>query len=175
MELLLGCGANRQKKLIWAGKSEWDELHTLDFNRDHNPDICWDLSRPEPLPIGDNLLDEIHAYEVLEHIGQQGDFKTFFRQWSDYWRILKHGGLFLGTSPDISSPWLWGDPGHTRAVTQACFTFLHQPAYAEQVGKTPMTDYRFCYRADFDLLHSRVNEAGQLEYVLRAVKPARRA
>jgi hypothetical protein len=50
--------------------------------------------------------------------------------------------------------------------------FLHQPNY-RQVGVTPMTDYRFCYKADFDIMHTRKNEADQVEYALKAVKPSR--
>lgn len=171
MDLLLGCGRNRSKKLCYWGRTEWSGLVTLDMNNDHNPDFVHDLA-VTPLPFGDDEFDEIHAYDTLEHVGQQGDWKFFFRQWSDFWRILKPGGLFLGISPHWSSPWAWGDPGHSRIISAESFVFLSQPNYA-QVGISPMTDYRFCYRADFDLLHSRVDEAKQHEFVLQAVKPSR--
>ena len=82
--------------------------------------------------------------------------------------------MFFGTSPGPKFPWLWGDPFlDTRAVTLESMIFLHQPAYTAQVGITPMSDFRFVYRADFDALHLRVNEIEQFEYVLRAVKPSR--
>lgn len=170
-ELLLGCGSNHSKKLAWQSGPEWSNLVTLDFSKTHNPDVVHDLG-VLPLPFPDETFDEIHAYEVMEHVGQQGDWKFFFEQWSDIWRLLKPGGLFLGTSPHWASEWAWGDPGHTRIVNAANFVFLHQPNY-RQVGITPMTDYRFCYQADFDILHTFVNEAGQLEYILQAVKPSR--
>ncbi len=171
MELLLGCGSSRDKRLVYNGKSEWLELITLDINSDHSPDIVHDL-RVMPLPFEDNSFDEIHAYEVLEHVGQQGDCKFFFDQWSDFWRMLKPGGIFCGTSPHWSSPWAWGDPGHTRIISQECFVFLSQLQY-DQVGKTPMTDYRFCYKADFDLLHYVVDGGLTGQFVLRANKPSR--
>lgn len=173
MELLLGSGSSKVKKLVYAGRAAWSGLVTLDFNDDHKPDVVHDLN-VRPLPFGDDQFEEIHAYELLEHLGHQGDWRGFFEEWAEYWRILKPGGLFIGTSPHYSSPWAWGDPGHTRVVSAECFVFLSQPNYA-QVGKTPMTDYRFCYRADFDVVHLHVNEAQQLEYVLRAVKPSRTA
>ncbi len=170
-ELLIGCGSRREKRLVYAGRTEWSALTTLDINPDHKPDHVWDLD-DLPLPFEDNSFDEIHAYEVLEHVGQQGDWKFFFNQWSDFWRILKPGGIFLGSSPAFYSNWAWGDPGHTRIISQENFIFLCQPNY-DQVGISPMTDYRFVYRADFDLLHYVINSAHCGEFVLQAVKPSR--
>lgn len=171
MQILLGAGSSRVKKMALTGRSEWDGLVTVDFNSDHTPDVVHDLN-VFPYPFENDTADEIHAYEVVEHLGQQGDFKSFFAFWSEIWRVLKPGGVFLGSSPNWDSQWAWGDPGHTRIISAACMTFLSQPNYA-QVGITPMTDYRFCYRADFDLIHSTVNAAQQYEYGLRAVKPSR--
>lgn len=125
-----------------------------------------------PLPIEDNTFEEIHAYEVLEHTGQQGDWRFFFAQFSEFWRIMKPGGMLFGTSPSFSSPWAWGDPGHTRIISQQCLIFLVQTEYEKQVGHTPMTDYRFTYAADFDLLHASTGQ-DRVEYVLQAVKPSR--
>lgn len=171
MELLLGCGASRVKKLSVEGRAAWSALVTLDINDAHAPDVVHDIARL-PLPFADDSFDEIHAYEVMEHVGQQGDWRFFFDQWSDLWRILKPGGLFFATSPHPSSPWAWGDPGHTRVIGPECLIFLHQPAYADGVGSSPMTDYRFCYRADYDVCMSQ--QAGNsFQYVLRAVKPSR--
>lgn len=171
MQILLGAGSSREKRLGVGGSFTWTDLRTVDFNADHNPHVVHDLN-VFPYPFEDNSADEIHAYEVVEHLGQQGDFLSFFRFWSEIWRILKPGGFFLGTSPLWSSPWAWGDPGHTRVISRECLTFLHQPAYA-QVGKTPMTDYRFCYRADFDIVHSEEAGPHTYEYGLQAVKPSR--
>lgn len=170
-ELLLGCGAARVKKLASVGRTEWKGLVTLDFAETHKPDVVHDISKL-PLPFDDNTFEEIHAYEVMEHVGQQGDFRFFFAQWSDLWRILKPGGRFFGTSPHMTSAWAWGDPGHTRIISAEALTFLCQPEYARQVGKTAMSDYRFCYKADFDSIFMR-NKDGTFEYVLEAVKPSR--
>jgi len=171
-DLLLGCGAKRDRILSLPGQGEWGDLTTLDINPEHNPDKIWDIS-DIPLPFDDDTFDSISAFEVMEHVGQQGDWRFFFAQWSDIWRILKNGGVFFGTSPHHLSPWCWGDPGHTRIVGAEQLTYLSQPNYTAQVGITPMTDYRFVYKADFDLIHSMMNEASQYEYALKAVKPSR--
>jgi hypothetical protein len=68
--------------------------------------------------------------------------------------MLKPDGLFFATCPAASSPWAWGDPSHTRIIGPECLVFLSQPNYA-QVGISPMSDFRFVYRADFDLIHSQ--------------------
>lgn len=170
-EILLGAGASREKKLGSHGREEWAELITVDFNAEHAPDVVHDIN--EPLPFDHDFADEIHAYDVMEHIGQQGDWKTFFNQWSDIWRVLKPGGLFFGISPHWSSPWAWMDPGHSRVYGPEVLTFLCQQEYVDHVGKTPMTDYRFFYRADFDVLATAIQPNRQFSYVLRAVKPSR--
>lgn len=154
---------------MYRGRSEWGGLTTLDHNKDHKPDVVWDLNDTS-LPFDDDTFDEIHAYEVLEHLGAQGDWKFFFAQWSDFWRILKPGGVFIGTCPAWNSPWAFGDPSHTRIISAESLIFLSQPAY-EQVGQTPMSDFRFFYRADFDIIHSHTAE--RFEFVLQAVKPSR--
>lgn len=171
-ELLIGCGSRRDKRLVSPGESgEWGDLTTLDINEAHKPDVVWDLNI-RPLPFEDDTFDTIRAFDVLEHLGKQGDYRSFFDEWSEWWRILKPGGIFYGISPHWASPWAWMDPGHTRVIGPEMFTFLCQPNYETQIGNTPMSDYRFCYRADFDLIHS-VIDGGTFQFGLRAVKPSR--
>jgi predicted SAM-dependent methyltransferase len=142
----------------------------LDYEQSHNPDVVHDLNNP--LPFADNSADEIHDYEVLEHLGSQGDYKFFFRQFTDFWRVLKPDGVILGTVPLPTSVWAWGDPSHTRVIPKESFIFLNQPSY-NQVGKTAMSDFRSIYEADFDIIHL-LEGADVLEFGLRAVKPSRR-
>ena len=169
-ELLLGCGRDRRKKIFMSDHPEWEGLVTLDNNPDVNPDIVWDLNN-FPLHIDANYLDEIHAYEVLEHVGTQGNYKFFFNQFSDFYRILKPGGHFFGTVPLPTSVWAWGDPSHTRVIPKENLLFLHQPQY-KHVEDSPMSDFRYLYKADFDIIH--LKEEGEcLQFVLQAVKPSR--
>lgn len=154
MELLIGCGARRTKLLAPEGAETWTDLVTLDINPDHKPDVVHDLT-VLPLPFADDTFDEIHAYEVLEHTGQQGDWRFFFAQFTEFWRILKPGGHLLGSSPAMTSRWAWGEPGHTRIVSHELLTFLSQAEYARQVGNGAMTDYRFVYKADFKVEFAR--------------------
>lgn len=184
MELLLGCGRMRDKRIVTGLGPDWKELITLDHNPDVNPDVLFDLSTigkiiGEPtrgkfgeamLPFGDDKFDEIHAYEVLEHIGQQGDYKTFFAQFGEFWRILKPNGLLCATVPMWNNVWAWGDPSHTRIINDGTIVFLSQKCYQEQQGKTAMTDFRNIWTKDFDI-HLTTEREGSYIFILRAVKP----
>jgi SAM-dependent methyltransferase len=173
MELLIGCGNKREKLISLKGKPEWDKLVTLDNDPNCGADIEHDLERM-PLPFADETFDEIHAYHILEHTGRQGDFRFFFAQWEEFYRLLKPGGLVCGIVPSRSSPWAWADPGHTKIIERESFVFLDQTEYTKQVGTTALADYRRVYRADFAPLHWEVGVTGEQNFfVLQAVKPSR--
>lgn len=175
---------------------DWQNLVTLDNNSACNPNILCDLSRLDwmgnfvidrlngdegwaaTFSMGDeadpqlrgDYFDEIHAYEVLEHIGAQGDFRLFFGQFREFFRILKPRGYLVATVPDYRSVWAWGDPGHTRIINMGTLVFLSQKQYADQLGKTAMSDYReLLSPADFEIVRAKVI-GEQLEFVLRAIK-----
>ena len=168
--LLLGCGTENNKRIsLTDGPKIWMNLITVDLNPDAKPDVLWDLDRI-PLPFPENCFDEIHAYEVLEHCGRQGDFRFFLQQFADFWRILKPDGVFLATVPMWDSPWAWGDPGHTRVITKQSLVFLSQKEYANQIGRTSMTDYRRWYQADFEVAGIQETEH-QLQFGLQAKTP----
>lgn len=170
--LLIGCGSNLTRRFSSNGVYEWDELVTLDINSDHKPDVVHDLMC-FPYPFEDNTFDEIHAYEVLEHTGQQGDYKFFFKQWDEFYRILKPNGFFFGTCPSATSVWAWGDPSHTRIVSGENLIFLSQEFYKQQVGVSPASDFRYIYKSDFDAVAVKDKEVDSFKFMLHAVKPSR--
>lgn len=170
-ELLIGCGSNHSKRLCLNNRAEWDNLTTLDYNGDHKPDVVHDLMQL-PLPFADNTFDEIHAYEVLEHTGAQGDYRFFFAQFTDFWRVLKPGGVLMATCPSRHSPWAWGDPSHTRVIQPENLIFLDQGEYIRQVGKTAMSDFRNLYSADFQPVFAQ-DDGTTFSFAIKAVKPSR--
>lgn len=167
MDILLGCGAIWERRLE-CDRDGWNDLVTVDIDKSKNPTLVWDLNKI-PLPFDDNSADEIHAYHVLEHIGTQGDWRFFFDQFTDFWRILKPGGYFCGITPMWNNMWAWSDPGHTRVISKGSLVFLSQKQYKMQIGLTTMTDYREYYKADFDTVFEQ-QAGGDFGFILKAVK-----
>ena len=168
-ELLLGCGNDRNKKITFDGvDSTWKNLTTLDIDPSTKPDIVHDLN-VLPYPFADNSFDEIHAYEVLEHCGRQGDWKFFLDQFAEFWRILRPNGYLIATCPMWDGPWAWSDPGHTRVISRQSLVFLSQDEYSAQVGKTAMTDYRPWYKADFRTIALK-EQNDSFGFALQAIK-----
>ncbi len=146
-ELLIGCGHDRRRLLCIDGSKGWNNLITLDINPRVNPDVVHDLDAL-PYPFLDGEFDEIHAYEVLEHCGRQGDWRFFFAQFDEFYRILKPGGLFYATVPSWDSVHAWADPGHTRIINEGTLVFLDRSKYGQP--NSPMTDYRDSFVCDFE-------------------------
>jgi SAM-dependent methyltransferase len=168
MELLIGSGHSREKRIGLEGETGWNHLVTLDMNHECNPDVVHDLA-VMPLPFEDSIFDEIHAYEVLEHVGTNGDWRFFFAQFDDFWRLLKPGGFFFATVPSPKGIWAWGDPGHTRVFSVCSLVFLERAQYAKQCGITSMTDYRPYFKSDWKVISSEDN-GEEARFVLRAIK-----
>lgn len=165
-ELLIGSGHDLKKKLAVKSRLEWENLTTLDMNPDVNPDVIWEWRIA--LPFDNKTFNEIHLYDVLEHVGKQGDFKTFFEQFGELWRILKPGGLLFIIVPNYTSMWACGDPGHTRCFSVGTFIFLDQEEYKKQQGVSPMSDYRHWWKKDFErLLVQETEDKEKLTVILR--------
>lgn len=179
--LILGAGNNPHKRLRDDCATFYDarsvspaqtynkvapDVHTLDMDASTKPTVIWDLNE-RPWPVKWHSYDEIHAYEVLEHFGAQGDFIAFFAHFDQIWYALKPDGLLYASVP--TGPWTWGDPGHTRSITLETLTFLFRSEYEKQVGKTSMTDYRSYLVGDWELAKYHQNSDG-LRFILRAKK-----
>lgn len=165
-ELLLGCGRDRRKLLDLGKNTKWSALTTLDVSRLCEPDVVHDLNHL-PYPFDTSSFDEIHAYEVLEHCGAQGDWRFFFDQFTEFHRILKPRGLFYATVPSWNSCGAWGDPGHTRIINEMSIHFLEQATYNEK-GR-PTTDYREHYKVDF-FPEIAMHQSERFVFCLRAIK-----
>ena len=177
-ELLLGCGHRRDKDIITPNGKEWHDLTTLDYYEDAKADVMFDLCSLNHrehgrLPFDTNTFDEVHAYDVLEHINWQGDFEAMFYEFGEYYRVLKPDGLFCATVPlSINSIHTWGDPGHRRVINDLTLVYFSHKSVMEQLGKTTLTDYlRYLGNTELQTVHYKEGQ-DRIAFVLRAVKPA---
>lgn len=151
-ELLIGCGHSRDKRLGIEVHGEWANLVTMDMSAHVDPDVIHNLD-VFPYPFDDCEFDEIHAYEVLEHCGSQGDFRYFFKQFREFYRILKPGGTMMITSPNWNGKWAWGDPGHTRIIGFEQLIYLDRSVIEQnRKDKTSMTDYGDLWQGDLRII-----------------------
>ena len=192
-ELLLGCGFARKKLLALPGEPhEWKDLVTLDNNEACKPDLrcdldyfdafgCWliqhvftkrayECTRDTGHHIDDSQFDEVHAYEVLEHLGQQGDARSFFLCFENVWRVLKPGGHLFATVPSRYSAWLWGDPSHRRVICAESLAFLSQEVIAKNRAQgSAMSDFSALWTRDFKVLSAQDNHTSFI-FCLQAIK-----
>ncbi len=163
--LLLGAGHSRQKKLALTSAPDWTgNLVTLDMGNNCGADVVWNLEQ-RPLPFKDEEFDELAAYDVLEHVGRQGDWRAWFDEMAEYHRILKPRGRF-GIIVPIGDDAL-ADPGHTRFFSLNYFSMLSQSYYADMLkaGKA-CTDYRWHWKKNFEVEFSQNIEGHHLGVML---------
>ena len=96
--LLLGAGSSRDIRAMTPLGNVTPQIVTLDIEPRHKTDIVHDLNIL-PWPFRDEEFEEVHAYEILEHLGQQGDAKSFFAHFGEIYRILKPSGILAGSVP----------------------------------------------------------------------------
>jgi SAM-dependent methyltransferase len=192
--LLLGCGNLHDKRITFGGDedgenligpgspypafNQYARLHLHDFDEGLRDKF---MNQPEyasftlhdlnelPYPWPDNYFDEIHAYEVLEHCGSQGDGDFFFGQFNEFWRMLKDDGYFMLSVPAWDAEVAWGVPDHRRVMPPGLFGFLSKEYY-EQVGeKSGYGDYRHFLDGRYWLPIAKHESEEQFHCVLRKV------
>jgi hypothetical protein len=167
--------------------SDGDQIDTIDLNLYTKPTWIFDLNAsPWPCNVEQDFdfrvagwrrephhdYDEVHAYEILEHLGQQGDYKAFFECFAEIWCALKPGGLLFASVPSYKSIWAWGDPSHTRIINAGSIIFLMREQYAKQIDcepdkRTAMSDFRKYLVGDWSLV-AHNDDGESYRFVLRA-------
>lgn len=178
--LMLGAGLAKPVRRLRLedsapeGETKWV---TLDINPSGKPDHLFDLEALElespytdgttiGLPEGE--FHEIHAYDILEHFGTQGNYVGFFRTFRALHKALVLGGALIGTTPAYDSVWAWGDPGHRRMISIQTLAFLVKDHY-KQLGRTRCTDYRQYIDPYWWVMDTYEQQSDTTEFALRTV------
>jgi len=169
--LLVGCGDSWDKRISFSSdkgndspETEFEgEVTTVDHCRAVGPDIVADLD-VLPYDMGEGY-DEIHAYEILEHCGAQGDAEFFFGQFNEFHRMLKTDGLMMITVPLWNTAVAWGVPDHKRVMPLCLFGFLEE-SYYENVGKPGYADYRHLLEGYWEIVFWKSQDSS-MSLVLR--------
>lgn len=102
----LGCGKNPKTK-------NSIKIDNFDYA---NIDIVTDLN--EGIPLEDGSIDEIHSYHFLEHVDDIGYFMKEIN------RVLKPGGLCIGSVPHFSNPYFYSDYTHKSFFGLYSFSYF---------------------------------------------------
>lgn len=117
IKLNLGCGYRKLKDFV-----------NIDNRKEVEPDLCIDIT--EGLPYDDNTVNEIRAFDFLEHIPM---YKTIFVI-EEIYRVLKHGGLFEHFTPSTDGRGAFQDPTHKSFWNINSWFYFMDDAYRNLYG-----------------------------------------
>ena len=119
MKLNLGCGTKKLKG-----------YENIDINPNVNPDTLYDIANDGLKAWGDNSVDEIRAFDFLEHIPLG---KTIFVI-EEIWRVLKDGGKFEHLTPSTDGRGAFQDPTHLSFWNINTWLYYTIDGAREQIG-----------------------------------------
>ena len=99
----LGCGRNKQPGAVGVDRDPASQA-----------DVLCDLN-DVPYPFRADSFDEIHLHHVIEHLT---DVVAVI---AEIWRIARHGGRVLVSTPHFSSVHSYTDPGHRQRLARGSF------------------------------------------------------
>lgn len=164
MKLNLGCAYNKMEGWV-----------NVDMDPACNPDMLFDVTMPWPLE--DNVVDEVNAEHVLEHLeGTQG----YLRFWTEMYRVCKPGAEIKIEVPHWQHQTFFHDPTHVRAVTPIGIAMFDQQRNQEDLlAKGRETKLGFMCHVDFAMqgvsygLDQLTGEPMTCNYMTKVVKPQR--
>lgn len=110
IRLNLGCGYDHKPGYV-----------NIDNRAEVGPDLIFDAL--DIFPFDDNSVDEIRAYDFLEHIPIGQTIKVI----TEIWRVLKPGGLFESFTPSTDGRGAFQDPTHVSFWNRNSWLYYSDP------------------------------------------------
>lgn len=154
IKLDLGCGTVKRADAIG--------IDILDFSKEYPKGQfkqC-DIDN-ENLPFEDDSIDEIYAFDILEHC------HNLVHVIEEMWRVCKKGSKIEIRVPHQNSEWAWGDPTHVRCFNQNTFMFFVRGHFVNG------SDYDF--NCDFDVEKMEFTYDNFIQLIYIVVKPKRKS
>jgi hypothetical protein len=102
---------------LGSGNKPLEGALNLDVSPATRPDVVHDLNQV-PWPFKDDAFDEVHGYDVLEHVD---NVVTFMQE---VHRISRDGALTKLTVPHFSSANTWRDPTHQHGFAHGSLDYF---------------------------------------------------
>ena len=136
---------------IGAGAERFPGFKNVDFDEREKPDYNFDIEK-DVWPFEDNLVEEIIANHVLEHLGD-----GFMHTMQEMYRVSKHGAMIHVRVPHHRHNSFYADPTHKRTIMAETFRMMgkkHNKSARENKWRTSrLADV---YDIDFEVVHEEM-------------------
>jgi predicted SAM-dependent methyltransferase len=110
---------------LGSNKKKLEGYVNIDIDPAHKPDLVCDVT--QGLPFDDSTIDEVRAFDFLEHIPLGQTMAVI----NDIWRVLKPGGLFEHLTPSTDGRGAFQDPTHLSFWNINSWLYFTHDAYRE--------------------------------------------
>ncbi|MCJ7747939.1 MAG: class I SAM-dependent methyltransferase [Desulfobacterales bacterium] len=140
---------------LGSGYQKLDGFVNIDFRPETNPDLCIDVIKG--LPYEDNSVDEVRAFDFLEHIPTDKTITVI----EEIYRVLKADGRFESFIPSTDGRGAFQDPTHRSFWNRNSWFYYSLPAYRRLYGIKADFEIEVCEDlvdkpAEWGIIHTHV-------------------
>jgi SAM-dependent methyltransferase len=94
------------------------------------------LARGRALPIENDSIDAVYAFDFIEHLSRQPDHNggEFISTMNEIWRVLSPSGVLVAATPCWPSKAVFSDPTHTNPISDQTHLYFSDHVWARKNG-----------------------------------------
>jgi hypothetical protein len=163
----LGCGSKKKEGFIGVDKYKFPGV-----------DIVMDLGK-EKWPWEDNSVEEVHCYNLIEHLTNLNQKYERIHFFNELYRVLKKGSQANISTPHWCSMRHYGDPTHCEPLSELGFFYLNEEWRRNNAPHTDIEWNENGYKCNFETswgysIRKDLNEK-QEEEIMEAIKKEKEA